>query len=188
MKLFSQLFFAFSSVVGTVSVAAEPSAACANGLGKYDPAACNFCATLGNGHGQCCEAILTHSFGCNDDDSYGLTHSLSDCVDLNGDCIVGRKSCYPGLTCGPPGTKYTMDLSTKKCQLKENDPNAHAAAALVASSSSTGATTGGPSFVLVVVGLLGAAMMALTVVVPRRHRAPPPLPIQCGGCYDGNSH
>jgi hypothetical protein len=44
MKLFSNLFFVISTVVGTISVAAEP---CDGKYGKYDMPACDECAENG---------------------------------------------------------------------------------------------------------------------------------------------
>ena len=60
--------------------------------------------------------------------------------------------CSPDLAC-----VYGL------CQLKADDPNAHAASSLLTTSLTGTTTKGGPSFILVVVGLLGAAMMALKV-------------------------
>ena len=153
-----------TTVVGTVSVAAEP---CANGFGAYDMVACNECAENGKNQGYCCNAIYRHSLGRNDDD-FSDGNEVAFCCDVNQDCKVGVDDCFPGLICVDDPNSVGAN---PKCQLNANDPNAHAAASsLVTSSSSTGNTTGGPSFVLVVVGLLGAAMMALTVVVQRHHR------------------
>ena len=77
---------------------------------------------------------------------------------------MGKAQCIPGLYCANNSAKLIG------CQLKTNDPNAHAASSLVTSFSSTGNTTnGGHSFVLVMVSLLGAATMN-SKVVQRRHR------------------
>jgi hypothetical protein len=130
--------------------------------------ACNYCAEHGKGHGICCDSIYRHSHGRDDDDFFQTKNDGVDCTDMGGTCNVGQANCYPGLTCGAPTFGAETIGAAKTCQLKEDDPNAHAAAALVMSSSSTGAK-GGPSFVLIVLGLLGAAVIALKVA-QRRHR------------------
>ena len=155
MKLSFQLFFVLS-LMGTAMIAAEP---CATKYGEYDMVACNFCAESGKGHGVCCDSIYRHSLGRNDDDIFGQDNPYESCVDLPGgrfpaDCNVGQADCYPGLFCN----------AAKTCQLKENDPNAHAAASLVTSSSTGTTMTSVSSFVLIAVG---ATMIAMKVV---RHR------------------
>ena len=168
MNLSSPLFFVLSSVVGTVLIAAEP---CEIGegygnYGKFDMVACNYCAKNGKAHGECCNAIYSHSFGRDDDDFFNGEDPSNKCNDLKSPCKVGAGECYPGLTC----------VAAETCQLKVDDPNAHPASftpipiLMMMPSSSTGHTNGGHSFVLVVVGLLGAAMIAMTVVLQRRHR------------------
>ena len=180
MNLSFKLFFVLSTVLSTVSVAfkTEPclpspdhgnddspvdddQVGANNGYGKYDMPACDFCAHSGKGHGQCCNAIFTHS--CGRDDDWPVNQqpgSNEGCNDLNAGCKVGQGDCYPGLIC-----------VSKKCNLPTDNPEAHAAtSALVTSSSKGTIVKGGPSFVLVVVGLLGVAMMALQVALQRRHR------------------
>ena len=169
MKLSSPIFFVFSSVVGTVSIAAEPC----DVYGKYDMVACNACAEHGVTYGNvyasvCCNAIYRHSLG-RDDDDIADANDLDLCIDRNKEgCIVyqgedNSGNCYPGLFCN----------AAKTCQLKEDDPDAclGGGCSSLTRSSLTGTITqgSGSSFVWVVVGLLGAAMMALTVV-QRRHR------------------
>ena len=109
-----------------------------------------------------------------------------DCMDIGGPCYVGAGQCYLGLICGATKTcqmgigghcdmrvtgQCSPDLACVYglCQLKADDPNAHAASLLLTTSLTGTTTKRGPSFILVVVGLLGAAMMALKVG-QRRHR------------------
>ena len=152
MKFSFQLVVVLSSVVGTVSIAAEP---CANGYGAYDMVACNLCAESGENKdgfsGVCCNSIYRHSLGRNDDD-IADANDLDLCRDINKDgCLVyqgqDQGDCYPGLFCND----YWEGLSA--CQLKEDDPDAclgGGCAALVTRSSLTGTTTkvSGHSFVL----------------------------------------
>ena len=170
MKLSSKLIFLVATtVVGTVSIAAEP---CANGYGAYDMVACNLCAETGENKegfsGVCCNSIYRHSLG-RDDDNIADANDLDLCRDINKDgCVVyqgeDQGDCYPGLFCN----------AAKTCQLQEDNPDAclgGGCAALTRSSSTGTSTQGGPSFVLVVVGLLGAAMLMamMTVALQRRH-------------------
>ena len=172
MKLSSKLFVVLSSVMCTVSIAAEPC----DVYGKYDMVACNSCAEHGVTYGNvyasvCCNAIYRHSLG-RDDDDIADANDLDLCIDRNKEgCIVyqgedNSGNCYPGLFCN----------AAKTCQLKEDDPDAclgGGCASLTRLSLTMGTSTkGGSSFVWVVVGLLGAAMlMAMTtVVLQRRHR------------------
>ena len=159
MKLFSNLFFVISTVVGTISVAAEP---CDGKYGKYDMPACDECAENGKGRGQCCNAIYHNSLGRDDDEAFQVGDDF-ECGVLNQICDKGKGSCLPGL--------FGDNVNAIGCQLKTNDPNAHMPSSLLTSSSSTGTTTNGRhSFVLVVVGLLVAAMMVLKMIVQHRHR------------------
>lgn len=156
LSLSSKRFVVLSSVVGTVSMVAEP---CANGFGEYDMDACNFCAEHGKNTLVCCDAIYHHSLGHDDD-----VASTNYCNAIGEFCYVGAGQCYPGLTCVKESDLW---LPHGTCQLKADDPNADAAAAaLVPSSSSTGTTTmqGVSSFVFVA----GAAAMIAMMVV--RHR------------------
>ena len=160
MKL-SPLFFVFSTVVGTVSIAAEPCLG-KDGYGIYDMPACDFFADSGKGHGECCDSIYRNSLGRDDDD---IAEGGVECYDVNHSCDKGQGDCYPGLIC-----------ADSTCTLPTDNPEAHAACrgcdvALVTWSSTTGTITkGGPAFVMVVVSLLGAAAMIALQVVQRRHR------------------
>jgi hypothetical protein len=175
MKLSSKLFVVLSSVMCTVSIAAEPC----DVYGKYDMVACNSCAEHGVTYGNvyasvCCNAIYRHSLG-RDDDDIADANDLDLCIDRNKEgCIVyqgedNSGNCYPGLFCNAGGSFPT-------CTLIEDDPDAcigGGCASLTRSSWTGTSTQGGPSFVLVVVGLLGAAMLMAMMTVAlqrRRHR------------------
>ena len=151
MKLSSVLFFVLSSVVCTISIAAEPCLPEGNdnangGYGKYDQPACDACADSGKNKGLCCDAIYRHSSGRDDDDDlfHGDEYSLHNCVDLGGGlaltrCDMGEEWCYPGLVC--------VDSN---CKLQTDNPEAHAASSLLTLRTSTSNTTkSGHSFVLI---------------------------------------
>lgn len=66
MKLsFPLLFLVVTTVVGTISVAAEPCNPNDGNGGEenYDMTKCNWCAEHGNGQGQCCDSIYHNSLG-----------------------------------------------------------------------------------------------------------------------------
>ena len=176
---FQRFVLIATTVMGTVSVAAEP---CANGYGAYDMTACNACAKNGKGDGQCCDALYRGSLGRDDDDG---DDSPTDggCVDLGDLCDVGHGACTPGLTCTRPCLEEVIlnEYQSHPKQMSRSytcekqpypacvDPiDDYGASLLRDSSSSTRNDEGGdPSFVVVVVGLLGAAMMARKVVKSR---------------------
>ena len=86
MQFSFQRFFlvATITVVGTVSVAAEPCFRSNDGwkYGQYDMTACNECAEHGNSHPNksCCNALYHHSLGRDDDDLFNDHKLIDDCV------------------------------------------------------------------------------------------------------------
>eukprot|EP00751_Fragilariopsis_kerguelensis_P012871 CAMPEP_0170771420 /NCGR_PEP_ID=MMETSP0733-20121128/8043_1 /TAXON_ID=186038 /ORGANISM="Fragilariopsis kerguelensis, Strain L26-C5" /LENGTH=170 /DNA_ID=CAMNT_0011113165 /DNA_START=56 /DNA_END=565 /DNA_ORIENTATION=- len=160
---FQLLFMIFSTVVGTVSVAAEP---CLTGVvGKYDLAACTKCATGGKGNGQCCDSIYKHSNGRDDDDVFDDKPNDGECILYGNSCDVNEGQCAPGLVC----TKhYTYGGESTWCDI---GPGASLPAGTMVqqllNESSTSNDNGGHAVVFVMVGLLGAAMIAVKVVTSR---------------------
>ena len=187
MKFSFPRFFLFATitVVGTVSVAAEPCASNDGNWGQYDMTACNTCAQHGNKlGGQCCDAIYRHSLGRDDD---WLKEDVSDdCVKEGKSCAGDVKEgvCAPGLTCTrncsvePTSHFWGKDVYGKyTCETQpyppcENDDQTETSALVLQESSATRNADegGGPSFGVVVVGLLGAALMVKKVVTSRHSR------------------
>ena len=120
MQLSFKLFVVLFTVVGTVSIAANP---CLSGYGKYDWGACWDCADSGENKGLCCGAIYRHYHGdeYSDDDE----DSLYVCHEIGETCWVGYGWCYPGLVCDGP------DWSKSTCTLPTDNPEAHAASSLL---------------------------------------------------------
>ena len=169
---FQRFFLVATTVMGTVSVAAEP---CANGYGAYDMTTCNECAKNGKGKGQCCNAIYRNSLGRDDD---FLKEDVSDdCALLGKYCDVGQDGCVPGLTCTHGCKGFGMSCETHPnppCPSWDGGGFDIAIQSLPPIDFGDHATRnaddgGGPSFVVVVVGLLGAALMVRKVVTSR-HR------------------
>ena len=171
---FQRFFLVATSVVTTISVAAEP---CSGPLGKYDPAACDACATGGKGKGQCCEDIYYNSNG-RDDDWFRDSPDDGGCVKEGKSCDVKEGACAPGLTCTRPCTVSGTETFPQNNYGKytcETHPYPNTAcnsptggfSLLNEFSATRNADGGGPSFGLVVVGLLGAALMARKVVTSR---------------------
>ena len=165
MKFSFQLFFLVATtVVGTISVAAEPCLSNDGNWGQYDLNACNACATGGKGKGQCCDAIYRHSDGRDDD---WLKEDVSDdCTLYSKDCDIGSAQCAPGLVCKK---HYTYGGEDTWCDIGPTAslPPGTAAVSLLHGSSTSNDNGSGHAVVFVVVGLLGAAMMAVKVATSR---------------------
>ena len=163
MKFSFQLFFLVATtVVGTISVAAEP---CSGILGKYDPAACDACATGGKGKGQCCEDIYYNSNG-RSDDWFRDSPDDGGCTLYSKDCDIGKAQCAPGLVCQ---THYNYGGENTYCDTGPNAslPPGTAAVSLLNGSSTSNDNGSGHAVVFAMVGLLGAAMIAVKVVTSR---------------------
>ena len=112
------------------------------------------CTRSGNSQGEWCgQGECCHKMFCN----WKVGPVRYDCMDIGGPCYVGAGQCYLGLICGATKTcqmgigghcdmrvtgQCSPDLACVYglCQLKENDPNAHAASSLL-TTSLTGTTT-----------------------------------------------
>ena len=162
---FQRFFLIATTVVGTVSVAAEPCAPNGGNYGQYDMTACNECAEHGKKHGQCCGAIYRNSLGRSDDD--GDDSPTDGCVDLGDSCDVGSGACTPGLTCTRPSSEeYILNANVNRLYTCEKQSYPAGASLLRDSSSSSTRHD----------GLEGCQESS-------RRCCPPPSPIQRGGSY-----